>query len=422
MAEALASVEAGPDAQDWEVEPMTPSASAAPAGWRTWSFGTKGRLAYCATGASPTAIVISPGAAAIQATGAADPTAPLLAAVRDELLAVPPAKDAVALAVTKWRVRLPQTWKIATSPTADGLIDGDGNALAIVPAASSCDALIADDTKDTMRFDPAWLPAGWRATFSLREMTVILCAQVEGGAVHAATNPTSLPRRRELVAVLESLRRDNLAPAPIAVASTAPASPSPAGPTSSAPASSVTAVAEPTRRGGRPLLPFPIRLAYQTVGVADERGHGVRLGLDRRYGDEALSASLHGELGYDSLTKLGHDVQLRVALRVLDAISALAAAGHDGWGTGEDAPAVPHGLYGGLGVGLASVIGRSLVRLDGLYLWRSSEPVAGVTEPDTETRFRLAIFRRLGPIQGLTGELRTTGDASTLLIGAHLRL
>lgn len=423
VAEAMAVAESG-DAQDWDVEKMIPSAVAAPEGWRPWSFGPR-RLAYCATGTSPAAIVISPGAAAIQATGADDPTALLLASLGVELRAVPPPSGVVALAVTKRRVQLPRSWKVATSPVADGLLDGDGNAVAVTTAASTCDALIAGDTKDSMRFDPAWMPPGWRAVFSISTMTIAGCTMVDGGALNVAFRVTSLPRRLELIAVLESLRRDNLAPPPGTAAistSSPPSTPSPT-PVAAAPALPPASVTDATpRRAPAPLLPFPIRLAYQTVGVTDDRGHGVRLGLDRRYGDEALSASLHGELGYDSLTKLGHDVQVRVAYGLLESISVLAAAGHDGWGTGEDAPVVPHGLYGGLGVGLVSVIGRSLVRLEGLYLWRSSEPVAGVTEPDDETRLRLSVFRRLGPIQGLTGELRSTGDASTLLIGAHVRL
>lgn len=423
IAQAVAMDEAGDAAQDWAVETMTPSAAAAPTGWRMWTSGSNGRVVYCSQ-TTPAALVISPGSAAIRATGADDPTASLLAALHAELVPVAPSTGVTTLAVSTWRVAPPGDWKIATAPDADGLLDDAGGALVVMRKATSCDAVTTVGTTDMMSFDPAWMPAGWRAVISRSSLIIVLCTTVEGGAVQAVIPAAKMPRRRALIAVLTSLRRDNLAASsspPLTTTAPAPGEAVAARgePPSPAPAAEVTA---PARGRSGPLLPFPIRLAYQTVGLDGERGHGMRLGVDRRFGTYDLAAVIRGELGYDTLTRLGHDVQLRIEWSLVSTIDVIGAVGHDAWGTREASPAVPDGWYGGIGLELTRAFSRSVVNLEVVHLWRTSEPVDGTMEPDAETRFGIMVWRRLGPFLGVSGEIRATGDATTVLLGTRLRL
>lgn len=399
---------------------LRPSSGPAPTGWKRFEVGTKGRIAYCSTLPGPTALVLSPGDAAIRATGSPDPTTALLTGLADWLPPVTASASPTTLPGTKATLHLLDGWTAAQNNSVDVLVSRANQLVAVTRASTPCaTGFTFGATK--LPFKPVWVPAGWTARFDIDANSLQACTDTPSGMLFVMSPVDRMPPHRELIAILDSLRGVAIPTAPTTSSAEPPKQvataaseieiemePTPATPTP-APASSSSVAARKPRRG--PILPIPLRLAYQTIGTGEERGHGARLGIQRTFGEEVITFQVRGELGYDTVSKLGHDVQARLTLEMTDRLHVLGAAGHDAWGSNEDMPVLGGGGYGGIGASLSTSLGDHALRLDALYLWRSEI---------NESRFAASVGYGLGPLRGFFADLRFAGELSTFLLGSNV--
>lgn len=405
-AQAIAQSDAVSGASETKLDAHpTASREPAPSGWRRFALAGD-RSAYCSTTPGPVALVVTSSTQLIRATGAADPTPALLASLAEWLPPVTQDAEATRLPLAKLRVRLVTGWSAKAADRTDVLVrDGDTGLAAITEG--QCGTPASDP--DLRAFDPAWLPRDWHAWISASRQALAACTEATstGKARVVAIPFAQMPPVRELPVLLEAVRLAIADDPPVVLPDAPPSVEVAPAPRDTAP----IAARDPGPRG--PLIPFPFELAYQTVGTATARGHGARLGLHRRLGDDGFYLDLFGELGWDTLAKLSHDVQVRAAAEPTDGLEVAVAAGHDAFGSGADMPLVHGELYLGLGAALATSFGHHGVRFDGAYLWRFGAD---------ETRFALTIGLPLGPLQTIGAELRMFDGTTTILVGSTLVL
>ena len=435
------------------VSSISPSATSAStytaASWTDYNVAGSNERVHCYSGNGTVVVVAPTEAAMVAAGGSASDIAGQLLAISNELT-TPTALGAVStLPNSQWKVAMPNGWvasvydpsyytdlwddeeyeadwtktypseaaKQAAVAAREDMIAPTGAYQGIVVArpADSCDTVLASGDK----FDPGWLPDGWRATGNSWSDRVY-CKSVDGATVKVVVHAGAYLARNFVVTVLESLSYQNT-PTPTYDTTT----------TSTYPTLPSDPPAEPTPYAYSPpkkaILPFPLELSLQTLStdLLESRGWGARLGahLEKPLG-ERLGVGIGGEVAYDTEAGLGYDLGAYLDLRLTRGLGAQGIVGYDQIGM-NDTIQKGGAVYYGVGGSWGTHADKGGLSIEAAYLWRSVPDDALVMDPifpDHEWRFGADLFFQGDRITGLSAEYRTAKDIKTILLGLRLRL
>ncbi len=381
VVEVLHDGSSGCEAQSGDL----PSAYDAPAGAVKWSDGVQER--YCLE-YSGSYVVSGP---------AGDPaTRQLFESIQGEL-GTTSLGEVARLGGSRWRIGLPTGWSSRADGGADHLV-GDGLEL-IVKRPGSCANALRGASGET--YAPSWLDGVWEASADPSAQKVVFCAKTDAGNIEldAPFAAVEGQHRRVTALLLSNLYSESSWRAP--------------------------------PKHHKPLLGWPIGLAFQSVFGVDDPGYGGRLMLNiTKFAD---LIGFRGELGYDSVHGLSYDARLQLFLPFGDHGAWGGVLGVDQIGLG-DKNVLGVEPYYGFGLRIGKLSEKGAVYASGELVWRhqpdaptDGTPLDTTMYPRHEWRAGLHMFLtdegvKDNWIWGFDLDYRSHGDYSTVVAGIVTRL